>query len=238
MKIIACLCLLFLFNSNLFSSMKFDYSEVAADELISPITLWATNYYLPQFIDGSGDLPLLNLNGVELGPKLSLHDWCHSALEGSVRIKFNDGTSKVFNYDGNSETSPVDCSSIVPFDLSKSKFRISNTEFGEGTNNYKLVPFRTIATDNLNIPTGSVLFIPDARGNKIQLENETIIHDGYFFAGDRGGAIKDNHIDVFTGVTRNCLYFPWIGHNASNSFKAYIVKDQKIINELKALHHK
>ena len=55
----------------------------------SSIELWATYYYLPQIIDGSGDTPLRDLEGKELGPLLSLKDWCNSALEGSVLILLN-----------------------------------------------------------------------------------------------------------------------------------------------------
>ena len=96
----------------------------------------------------------------------------------------------------------MDHVTILPFDLSKTKFRKSKTIFGEGINNYLLAPYRTIATDQTKIPLGTVLYIPEARGNKIQVGDKTIIHDGYFFVGDRGGAIKDNHIDFAGGIEK------------------------------------
>ncbi len=55
---------------------------------------------------------------------------------------------------------------------------------------YILAPFRTLATDQKVYPHGTVFFIPEARGAEIVLSNgRKIIHDGYFFAGDKGGAM-------------------------------------------------
>lgn len=66
---------------------------------------------------------------------------------------------------------------------------------------YKLFPYRTIAVDKNHIAYGSVVFIPDAVGTEIlKKDGKTFLHDGYFFAGDTGAAIKTNHIDVFTGI--------------------------------------
>lgn len=222
----------------LLPNQEFKYRALEDAELGEPIVTWATNYFIPEYQNGSGDIAIRDMAGNELGPKLSLKEWCISALEGSVKITFEDGSSSVYNYQGNEESNLVDCSTILPFDLSKTKFRKSKTIFGEGINNYLLAPYRTIATDQTKIPLGTVLYIPEARGNKIQVGDKTIIHDGYFFVGDRGGAIKDNHIDVFTGINHYASFFPWIGHKAEVQFKAYVVKDPAIIQELTSLHQK
>ena len=214
----------------------FELPEQKIEELGEPTILWATNYYIPYYQDKTGDFSLRDINGNELGPKLSLRSWCMSALEGSVRIALEDGTTKVFNYHASTEPFPVDCSTELPFDLSKTKFRESKSLFGEGVDGNILAPYRTIATDTSKIPVGTVLYIPEARGLKIKLGDTIVIHDGYFFAGDRGGAIKDNHIDVFTGVSKGTSFFPWIGHNAEKLFNAYLIKDPSIIDTLKKLH--
>jgi 3D (Asp-Asp-Asp) domain-containing protein len=225
-------------NKYILPNQAFDLSEPKPEELGEPINLWATNYFIPQYENGTGDIPLRDIEGTELGPKLSLNSWCHSALEGSVRIAFEDGSSKVYNYHANSEEFLVDCSTEIPFDLSKTKFRLSKTSFGEGILNYQLVPFRTIATDPAMIPAGTLIYIPSAKGNQIKIGDSTIIHDGYFFAADRGGAIKDNHIDVFSGINRYVAYFPWVGHNIESTFKAYIVKTPETISLMSKLHKK
>ena len=220
-------------NSQRFELRKQDYNE-----LRDPVDAWATNYYIPEFRDGSGEIALRDMNGNALGPRLSSHDWCSSALEGSVKINFENGISKVYNFLGKAEKFSVDCSAFLGLDIGQSKFKISKSEFGEGTAAYNLVPFRSLATDNDVFPLGTVLYIPAARGNKIKVGDKYIIHDGYFFVADRGGAIKENHIDVFTGVKHSSTFFPWIGHNSESVFKAYIVTDPKIIENLSNQHLK
>ena len=68
---------------------------------------------------------------------------------------------------------------------------------GCGVRNLPLMPFRTIAVDPNVIPLESVIFVPELRGRHFKLNEREFIHDGYLFAGDRGGAIKGKHIDVF-----------------------------------------
>lgn len=223
----------------LFPNQEFNFPEPETlVDLGEPLNLWATNYYISQYKNIPGEIALLNEAGEDLGASLPLRSWCLSALEGTVRIQFEDGSTKIFNYHVSNELSPVDCSAEVPYDVSKTKFRLSKTLFGEGVLNYQLVPFRSIATDPLVIPYGTVLFIPSARGNKIRIGDKIISHDGYFFASDRGGAIKDTHIDVYTGLFHRVSYFPWVGHKIEAAFKAYTVKDQAIIDKLRLLHRK
>ena len=223
---------------DLSTAQAFEFHELNNSELNNPISAWATNYYIPEFQNGSGDIALRDVNGVPLGPMLSTSQWCGSALEGSVRIRYTSGESEVYNYGGKSSEHSVNCSAFLVYDISKTKFRFSNSEFGEGVDLYNLVPYRSLATDNLFIPPGTVLYIPSARGNRIKIGDKFIIHDGYFFVADRGGAIKDNHIDVFTGVDKNSNFFPWVGHKSKANFNVYIVNDAEIIEQLTELHLK
>lgn len=217
---------------------KLNFPKASITDLGDPIFLWATTYYLPQYVDGTGEIALRDSNGFELGPKLTLKEWCLSAIEGSVRIIFNSSETVTYNVDGNSELFPNDCSEFsTTLNIGKAKFKIANGTFGDGIGKFKLVPYRTIATDPSFIPTGTVLYIPEAQGTKILLENgQTIIHDGYFFAGDEGGLVKLNHIDVFLGTNKDSSFFPWIGHSPTATFPAYIIKDQEIIDRLKSMH--
>lgn len=210
--------------------------DVSKDESIG-LSLWATYYYLPQYKNGSGTFALRDIEGNEIGPTLSLNEWCTSALEGSVRITEANGQVSTYNYAGVSEIHTVDCKSQFRFDVSRSKFKKSPTPFGEGIKGYHLIPFRTIATDPQYIPTGSVIYVPSARGAEIEISpGIKIIHDGYFFAGDVGGAIKQNHIDVFLGTKNTSTFFPWISNKPEQPFRAFIIKDEKIINEITQNH--
>ncbi|MCR9203129.1 MAG: 3D domain-containing protein, partial [Halobacteriovoraceae bacterium] len=63
------------------------------------------------------------------------------------------------------------------------------------------------------------------------------VHDGYFFAGDTGGAIKGTHIDVYIGVAKKNP-FSWVKSNSSGTFKAKVVNDPVIKQVLTDLHLK
>ncbi len=71
-----------------------------------------------------------------------------------------------------------------------------NAPFGLGVDDYKLVPYRTLAVDPKVIRVGSVLYMPALDG--VHLPNGEI-HDGFVFAHDEGQSIKSNRIDVFVG---------------------------------------
>jgi hypothetical protein len=70
----------------------------------------------------------------------------------------------------------------------------------------------------------------------IRISDSTLfLHDGYFFAGDTGGAIKGNHIDVFTGTDDNHP-FEFVKSTAKHANDAYIVENETLIESLENLH--
>jgi 3D (Asp-Asp-Asp) domain-containing protein len=215
----------------------FNFPEPRESDLGKKINLWATYYNLPQLQDETGAYPLRDKESAELGPHISHRGWCDAAMEGSVRIKYKNGDAKTFNYAAQTSDSPVNCKEYFKIDVSKTKFREAAGPYGDGLDEYILEPYRTIASDNAYIVPGTILYIPKAKGAMITLESgRTIQHDGYFFVGDKGGAIKKNHVDVFIGTHTSAPFFPWVGSNQSKTFDAYIVQDQQIISELKRLH--
>ena len=215
----------------------FTFRSPAANDLGPKVSLWATYYYLPQMNNGSGDIAIRDMNGADLGASLSLKDWCNAALEGSVRIVSKNADPKTFNYAGVSSSNTVNCKKIFKPDVSKTKFKEAVGPYGDGYKGYILEPFRSIATDQSVYPLGTVFYIPAARGAVIKLPTgQSIVHDGYFFASDKGGAIKVNHIDVFIGTDSDVPYFPWVKSSSSGTFEAYTVVDKTIIAELNELH--
>lgn len=218
---------------------RFEFPEPSKADLGQSLKLWATYYYLPEIDEDSGSIPLRDMKGQELGPRLTLKHWCDTAMEGSVKINFKTGDIKTFNYQGTTNDYFVDCKSIYPrhTGIGKTKFREANGVYGDGLDDYILSPYRTLATDVTYIKPGTALYIPKARGAKITLPNGRVItHDGYFFAADKGGAIKGSHVDVYIGVSKKATFFPWIGSSESKTFEAIIVKDPKIIADLLELH--
>ena len=60
----------------------------------------------------------------------------------------------------------------------------------------RVVPMRTMATDPRVVPKGSVVFIKETVGLPLPGGG---LHDGLWYASDIGGAIKGQHIDLYTG---------------------------------------
>jgi 3D (Asp-Asp-Asp) domain-containing protein len=191
------------------------------------LSMWATYYTTHQAANQSGGYPLLDPSGNSLGVSLSERDWCAAALEGSVQVTSSQTILGVYNYAGRGDADQVNCATYYPglkniSATNRVRFQRSNTLYGEGVSG-NLVPYRTIAVDRSLIPLGSVVYIPDARGVAITLPSgERVVHDGYFYAGDVGNAIKGNHMDVFLGIAQQNP-FPFVKSTASPTFNAYIV---------------
>ncbi len=224
----------------------------APSHLTAPLRLWATFYHVYQAtaIAPNRGYPLLGIAGDRLGPSLSQHDWCQAALQGTVQVLdlgsgLGSGQHRAFTYNfaGRGDAEQVDCapffSSLSAATLRKVnrvRFAASAAPYGNGTDGLNLVPYRTIAVDRRQIPVGSVVFIPAARGVVVTLPSgQQVVHDGYFFAGDVGSAIKGPHIDVFVGTTAHSP-FAFITSKSNGVFEAYLVADRAIAQSLRQLH--
>ena len=60
----------------------------------------------------------------------------------------------------------------------------------------KVVPMRTAAVDDIDVPRHSLLFIKETVGMPLPGGG---VHDGYWYASDIGGGIHRGRIDLFTG---------------------------------------
>jgi 3D (Asp-Asp-Asp) domain-containing protein len=222
-------------------STQFSLPQPDSTILGNNLDLWATYYLIPEVDDNPSGFDLLDLSGNKLGVKLADRDWCNAALEGTVSVRTADGKVKTFNFAGTGATAQVNCRPFFPSlatieKTNRSRFSLSTGKFGQGVDGLKLVPYRSIAVDRSDIPIGTVIFIPAARGIKVILPNgETALHDGYFFAADVGGAIKDDHIDVFIG-TADTNPFPFIKSVNTGIFEAFIITSAPIIDKLKKSH--
>lgn len=219
----------------------FNLPEPPATALTQNAALWATYYYTHRSPSVAGGYPLLDMAGNALGPTLAHRDWCAAAVEGSVQVTEGQRILGTYNFAGRGEEAQVDCAPFYPTlrTLAKTnrvRFKPSNTPYGEGVNGFTLVPYRTIAVDKTQIPIGSVVYIPEARGTVVTLPSgQQAVHDGYFYAADAGSAVEGNHIDVFLGVaTRNPFRF--VQSRATATFNAYVVNDPQIQATLTAQH--
>jgi 3D (Asp-Asp-Asp) domain-containing protein len=227
------------------SQQNFSFHLPSDINTLKKISLWATQYYIPTFQSG-GTIPLLDANGQSTGFFADTCNFCKAALEGTMYMKDSSGTITVLNFAKRNENAQVDCRSCSTYSKSKLDVEswgkvlwIKSTDFGVGVKNYKLIPYRTIAVDSKTIPYGTVIFIPKAKGKIIELPNgERVAHDGYFFAGDTGSAIKGNQIDIFTGIFSGNVFPEIILSQAAEIFEAYVITDNNIIHSLTLIQTK
>jgi 3D (Asp-Asp-Asp) domain-containing protein len=220
-------------------SSEFGFNEPKNSEIVQVKSAWATFYRIPTVRDvGDGGVPLLDMTGRRLGPALNAEDWCHASLEGSVRVLTAAGHSAVFNYIGSREERiQVDCSRWISLPgLGYSRFFRARGAFGDGVDGYSLQPYRTIAVDPEWLKYGSVVYIPAARGSSVALpDGRTVVHDGYFFAADTGGALYGNHIDVFVGSASDSP-FKFVRSSKSARFDLYIINNRVTSDALSKSH--
>ncbi|MDX2359711.1 MAG: 3D domain-containing protein [Crocinitomicaceae bacterium] len=220
----------------------FNYTPPVSLDSLDELNLWATEYYVHR-TTSQGTIPYLTDEGDTLGYFSDTCDFCTACLEGTVFIEDSILARVVLNYSSRSSEALVNCRTC---DLYKnSTLRVESwgtvrwklsSGFGEGVKNYALVPYRTIAVDPSVIPYGSVIFIPAAIGVEIpRNDGSSFTHDGYFFAGDTGGAIKKNHIDVFTGVD-DSHPFEFVKSSHKYTYPTYLITDEEIIEQLTQLH--
>lgn len=221
--------------------------EIFSDEFNFPVPssygkalqVWTTNYYVPYVVGlHTGPYALLDLNGKALGPKLGEENWCKGAFEGTIRIVNERHEGKTYNYSGVGSYDQVPCKGgYAKYPQTKRvRFKVSKYEFGEGVKGYALNPYRTIAVAPAEIPYGSILYIPQARGQTFVLPNgQQRTHDGYFYAADTGAAMRNDaqrpgrerHIDLFTGEDE-IIQFPLVGNKPDIRFESYIVHNESI----------
>ena len=240
------LCLTFLFFTSFsgFSQHKLDSFQLEVPELGAAIhyDIWATEYYAHVTKNG-GDIPCLTVDGDTLGLYSDSCNFCTACLEGTVILEDSTGKKHVLNYAGRADDALINCRTCSQF--ANSSLRVESwgsvrwkrsSNFGEGVKGFALVPYRTIAVDPRYIPYGTVLYIPEAKGALFTDSNgTTMIHDGYFFAGDTGGAIKEWHIDVFTGVDASHP-FAFVKSTPKYVVKAYVINNELLIQEFLNLH--
>ncbi|MFK7928132.1 MAG: 3D domain-containing protein [Myxococcota bacterium] len=208
------------------------------------LQVWSTNYVLHLAEEvASDDGHVILAPGDEPFPRaepihLTAVDWCQSALQGSARVQRLDGSAVTLNY-ATSEGVAVDCGPPLGNARWRSqgrvRFGMAVGPWGDGVRGYQLVPYRTLATDPNVIPTGSLVYVPSARGVPIEVDGQILAHDGWFFAADVGGAIHGVHIDTFTGTERQ-VGLPQVTNRADRTVTAVIVPSPMLRGVMSGIH--
>jgi len=220
-----------------------DFGLPEPARLGEPIRLWATWYNIPAVEATREGFPLRSVGGKPISPPISGREWCDAALQGVITIREPDGSPRTYTFEATSRSAELNCGSFYRHAgtwasaAGRSRFGISKGPYGDGAGGYQLVPFRSIAVNTNLIPLGTVLYIPAARGIAVTLPSgRTVQHDGYFFASDRGGDVRRNHIDVFVGHTKENPFPSFISSSSRETFEAYVVHDGRVTPKLHHLH--
>jgi 3D (Asp-Asp-Asp) domain-containing protein len=214
-------------------AMAFQLEAPAPQALGPDLRLWATHYHTPIIRPApktvSAAFPLLDREGNGISPPLRHKDWCDAALQGSVSIQ-QGKTATAYVYVDSNGPEQANCdeylgklSDGVKNATRRARFMKVNHALGCGVRNIPLTPFRTVAVDTDIIPIGSVLYVPELRGRTFEYEGRGFVHDGYLFAGDRGGAIRGRHIDVFMTDTPATPFEDIFASTRRRTFSAHIV---------------
>ena len=195
--------------------------------------LWATYYHMPT-IEASdakaSGAPLLGKNGKPISPALSVHDWCDAAMQGSIRIANPGGDQTGYMFVDADGPEQLNCDSHfgelsegVKAATRHARFVAFHHPRACDVRAIPLMAFRTIAVDPDHIPMGTVLYVPSLRGQGFWMEGQLYTHDGYVVASDRGGAIRDNHIDMFVSDAASAPFPEVVSSSARDTFKAFVV---------------
>ena len=220
---------------------SFDLPEPAVAGM-EPIRVWSTHYVLHAATEVNDGHPLLAPGDEPFPAEAPIHltarDWCMAALQGSARVKRLDGSVLTVTYASEGDVA-VDCGPPLGNARWRTQGRVrfgrASGLFGDGVRGYELVPYRTIATDPAVIPTGSAVYVPSARGVEVRVGKRTLVHDGWFFAADVGGAIRGLHIDTFTG-TQLRPGLPQVTNTADERVDAFVIDDPAVVESLRRLH--
>lgn len=220
---------------------RFNLPEPTQAQRLKTISIWGTFYYFAHFVVGtSGNYPVRDTQERVISPGLQKKEWCDAALQGSFSIKDQSGKLTTYSFSGRSSQSTVDCSDSVSDHIADkikgNRFEVVNVPYGRGARVPQVVPYRTLAVDPRVIPHGTVLYIPQARGQKVTLpDGKEVTHDGYFYAGDAGSAIIGNHVDFFCGPVKR-QPFTFVQSSAQHTFPIVFIESAVVLEEMKRVH--
>jgi 3D (Asp-Asp-Asp) domain-containing protein len=146
-----------------------------------------TYYWMTQSRDGEGepDTVLYDLSCQEIAVVTSQFAK-RLAMEGTGRLR----NGRVINVAG-----VCDCASVCYYLPRKHK------RWGVGVAKRALSPFRSVAVDPDHVSIGQTLYIPELDGLTMPGRKPWggFVHDGCVVADDRGGNVRGQQIDFFTG---------------------------------------
>lgn len=103
----------------------------------------------------------------------------------------------------------------------ESRFRVTKSKYGLGSNGCRLIPYKTVAVDPHFVKLGTKVYIPQLKGARLP---DGTLHDGMFIASDRGN-FRGAHVDVFVGApSPGPQPFTRKGYGSRSHVTVYIVR--------------
>lgn len=150
-------------------------------------------------------VPLLDLAGRALGPRLDEPQFCDAAARGTAIIG-----GATFQVAGTARAPQVFCGRyyrrlhrkqpVAAGALGRSRFERVDWPYGLGAGPYKLVPWRSIAAPASVVAIGRALYSPQLRGLALP---DGSVHDGHVFVADVRAAGERPELDLFVGLDRD-----------------------------------
>ncbi|MEK6577649.1 MAG: 3D domain-containing protein, partial [Bdellovibrionota bacterium] len=173
------LLFLLLASCGVIQPAQFVFPDSSAKDVLG--TFRNTYYYMAlesDFPDQAGTHDLIDLKDIVLATVSSRYKKALD-MEGTGRLR--DG--RVVNFAGK-------LNGVI-------RYHVTDFPFGHGVGSCELIPFHSIAVDKNRIPLGSVVQIDESIGMHLPDGSK---HDGLWRAEDIGGAIQNDHIDLFVGA--------------------------------------
>ncbi|HEY7797377.1 MAG TPA: 3D domain-containing protein [Hyphomonadaceae bacterium] len=214
-------------------ALNFLLSAPSPDATTKKMKLWATYYHMPTLRPSASNVtarPLLGRNGKAISPPLSQADWCDAAMQGSVWVKNEEGEETAYMYVDSRGPEQMVCDKYfgdlnlrIKSATRRARFVAFHHPQACDVRPIPLMAFRTIAVDPARIKFGTVLYVPALRGLGFWKDGELFAHDGYVVASDRGGAIEDNHIDMFVDDAAGNPFPKVVRSNPRHTFEAFVI---------------
>ncbi len=231
-------------------ALEFLLDAPAPEAIGRKLSLWGTWYHMP-VLEAAPPGPaaatgvsLIGTDGEPISSPLTKRDWCYAALQGSVWVKDAGGNQSAYVFMDADGPEQADCDAALG-DLSngikhatrRARFAAYSHPAGCDARPTPMLAYRTVAVDRSVIPLGSVLYIPELRGQIFRLAGEVFAHDGYVFAGDVGGAIKGRHIDFYVDNVTQPPLPGIVSSTEADGFTAYLVsRKDPAVAALKEAH--
>lgn len=195
-------------------------------------------YRVTPFVTEAGPAVLRDPDDRPLALPIAEYDFCTLAAAGSGVV--GRATYQVL---GTGRRREADCRTyfrrlarkqpVAAGDLGRARFVRHDWPYGLGADDYRLVPWRSVAIAQVGARLGTVLFAPELRGKRLP---DGSVHDGHLLVVDLREEAAGGRIALFAGRTDEAgpEFVPEGG--VPRSITVTVVDEPVIAARLRAMH--